>query len=69
MDNIARLRKLLHAPQPIEQDADQQQATQDEPDGSERACPCCGGRMITIEVFQAGQTPRHQPVPEGIDSS
>ncbi len=69
VDNIARLRKLLHAPQPIEPDDDGQQAAQDEPDGPERLCPCCGGRMITIEVFRAGQTPRYQPAPEGIDSS
>jgi hypothetical protein len=75
VDNIALARQLLTAPGPSEQDADQQQADQGEPDGSERACPCCGGRMITIEVFQAGQTPRHQPLsegqegPEGIDSS
>jgi Putative transposase/Transposase zinc-binding domain len=64
--NIALARQLLAVPQPEEQDADEQQAGKQEP---ERACPCCGGRMITIEVFQAGQTPRHQPTPEGIDSS
>lgn len=64
--NIALARQLLAVQQPQEQDADDQQAGQQEP---ERACPCCGGRMITIEVFQAGQTPRHQPTPEGIDSS
>ena len=26
-------------------------------------CPCCGGRMITIETFARGQTPHHQPSP------
>lgn len=24
-------------------------------------CPCCGGRMIVIEVFERGATPRHRP--------
>jgi hypothetical protein len=24
-------------------------------------CPCCGGRMIIIEVFERGATPRHRP--------
>ena len=32
-------------------------------------CPCCGGRMIIIEVFAAGMEPKHRPSPEAIDSS
>jgi hypothetical protein len=24
-------------------------------------CPCCGGRMIVIETFEAGCQPRHRP--------
>jgi hypothetical protein len=24
-------------------------------------CPCCGGRMVIIETFEAGGQPRHQP--------
>jgi hypothetical protein len=24
-------------------------------------CPCCAGRMITIEIFERGSTPRHRP--------
>jgi hypothetical protein len=24
-------------------------------------CPCCGGRMVIIETFEAGRVPRHQP--------
>jgi hypothetical protein len=24
-------------------------------------CPCCGGRMIIIETFEAGCHPRHRP--------
>ena len=29
-----------------------------------RPCPCCGGRMIIIEVFARGETPRHRPSPK-----
>ena len=34
-----------------------------------KACPCCGGRMEIIEVFSAGEIPRHIATVEGIDSS
>src|SRR6185312_8734932 len=30
-------------------------------DPGKPACPCCGGRMIIIEVFARGATPRHWP--------
>jgi Putative transposase/Transposase zinc-binding domain len=53
-DNIARARELLAVPKP-----------QNEPlataDHNEPTCPCCSGRMIIIEVFGRGETPRHQP--------
>src|ERR1700676_1662256 len=54
-DNIARARELLAISN-----------SQDEPtvaavDHSEPTCPCCGGRMIIIEVFERGVTPRHPP--------
>ena len=26
-----------------------------------RPCPCCGGRMIIVEVFEPGCQPQHQP--------
>jgi hypothetical protein len=32
-----------------------------EPRVHPRPCPCCGGRMIIIEVFEAGAQPRHRP--------
>ena len=25
-------------------------------------CPCCGGRMMIIELFEPGSQPRHQPI-------
>jgi Putative transposase/Transposase zinc-binding domain len=55
-DNLARARELLAvAPcQPTDASIDHD---------SKPACPCCGGRMIIIEVFARGATPRHQPTP------
>jgi hypothetical protein len=33
-------------------------------------CPCCGSRMIIIEIFERGCTPQYRPtVPNRIDSS
>ena len=53
-DNIARARELLAVG-----------SRQGEPTGapvdSKPPCPCCGGRMIIIEVFARGTTPRYQP--------
>ena len=53
-DNIARARELLAVV-----------SRQGEPTGapvdSKPPCPCCGGRMIIIEVFARGTTPRYQP--------
>jgi len=54
-DNIARARELLAVAKP------DGQPTAAAGDPSKPACPCCGGRMIIIEVFARGCTPRHQP--------
>jgi len=54
-DNIARARQLLAAPNP---DNEPHNAAANH---TESACPCCGGRMIIIEVFARGETPHHQP--------
>ena len=53
-DNIARARELLAGPKPQSEPADAA-------DHNQWACPCCGGRMIIIETFPRGATPRHQP--------
>jgi len=29
-------------------------------------CPCCGGRMVIIETFEAGCTPHHRPTAPSI---
>ncbi len=60
VENIARARVLLNA-------ACQNQAshtpadTTDEQTTRAHACPHCGGRMIIIETFERGETPRHRP--------
>ncbi len=54
-DNIARARELLAVATP------EDRPTAATVDPSKPSCPCCGGRMIIIEVFARGATPRHQP--------
>jgi hypothetical protein len=55
-DNIALARELLAAQKLQSEPADAVDVDHNEP-----ACPCCGGRMIVIETFERGCTPRHQP--------
>src|SRR4051794_38615212 len=64
--NIAQARQVLGVPAPVPQ--------VENVDGAERAskrlapaCPCGGGRMVIIETFQRGGTPRyHSTVPTRI---
>jgi hypothetical protein len=61
-DNIARMRALLDPAakhQADDADADNDKAA--------HTCPHCGGRMIVIETFERGQTPRHRPSGPMID--
>jgi hypothetical protein len=60
-DNIARARRLLDvaAAQPEAGDTDHAEAI--EPKPLSHPCPCCGGRMIVIETFQPGSSPRYRP--------
>ena len=60
-DNIARARQLLAVPiLPI--DAIKAASTDaNEPQTPKHPCPCCGGRMIIIETFQRGCSPRYRP--------
>ena len=60
-DNIARARELLNVPGPPRQSDDTVCADDGETQPSSYPCPCCGGRMIVIETFERGCTPRHQP--------
>jgi hypothetical protein len=54
-DNIARARELLAASKP------EGPPTEAAVDPIKPDCPCCGGRMIIIEVFERGASPRHRP--------
>ena len=68
--NIARARELLNAQVPTKNNTDGAAAAEpDERQVLNLPCPCCGGRMIIIEVFAAGMEPNHRPPPEAIDSS
>jgi hypothetical protein len=60
-DNIARARELLAVPTPQDHNADADAVDPNEPTTPSHLCPRCGGRMITIEIFERGSTPRHQP--------
>jgi hypothetical protein len=64
-ENLARARDLLGV-----------SPTQSEPSDPDTdaspmpPCPCCGGRMIIIETFERGATPRTRPQsPIRIDTS
>ena len=58
---IARIRELIAGTTaqtaPTQQALDNAAATDD----PTNPCPCCGGRMITIETFKRGSTPHHRP--------
>ena len=56
-DNLALARKLLDTdPQTCEPED-----IASEPDTPAEPCPCCGSAMRIIEVFKAGESPRHRP--------
>jgi hypothetical protein len=62
-ENIAKARALL-AVSPAAEANGAGTTKETEPDGSRvlpRPCPCCGGRMIVIEVFARGAMPRYRP--------
>ena len=73
-ETIARARELIAAATPV-QTAQKQQAPDSAAatDRLDHPCPCCGGRMIVIETFERGSTPRYRPaaptVPSRIDTS
>ena len=68
-EKIARARKLLKMV-----DADSEPASTNTDDlVHPHRCPCCGGRMIIVETFERGTTPRTRPatltLAIGFDSS
>jgi hypothetical protein len=81
-DKLARARELIAAAgpsnpplQPPQEGTQEDAACEDTSalDTLDHPCPCCGSRMLIIEVFDAGRTPRNQPTPSalttGFDSS
>jgi hypothetical protein len=60
-ENIARARELLNSPARHTEASDPHAANADDPPTLARPCPCCGGRMIIIETFRPGCSPRTRP--------
>ena len=54
-DNLALARKLLDVAPPAPEPA------ASDPAAPAKPCPCCGADMHIIEVFKAGELPRHRP--------
>jgi hypothetical protein len=66
-DNIARIRLMLDGA--VTPEADERTDDDGQAQTTADACPCCGGRMIVIETFEPGATPRYRPTPPIIDTS
>ena len=60
-DTIARARELLNVSDPPSQAGDEGERDGTEPQTLSHPCPCCGGRMIIIETFERGCSPRAPP--------
>ena len=60
-NNIAQARKLLNVPASQTQSTDTNAPKADDPPALAQPCPCCGGRMLIIERFERGSTPRYRP--------
>jgi hypothetical protein len=58
-ESIARARQLLDSP--ASQTRARNQDAAHEPPALAHPCPCCGGRMIIIETFARGCSPRTRP--------
>jgi hypothetical protein len=56
---IAQARELLAVPKPQNKGADA--LDDNEPPTPSHPCPCCGGRMLIIETFERGCSPRYRP--------
>jgi hypothetical protein len=60
-DNIDRARQLLGSQKFQRRAADANNNDGNETPTLSRPCPCCGGRMVIIEIFSRGSTPRYRP--------
>ena len=68
-ENIATARILLDVAPPAVEAQEQPDVVPDSPRVLPSPCPCCGARMIVIEVFARGREPRWRPTPVRIDTS
>jgi hypothetical protein len=57
--DVDRARRLLDVPAEQPEVCDDSRAEDAEP--LSQPCPCCGGRMVSIETFQRGSSPRTRP--------
>jgi hypothetical protein len=61
-ESIAQARELLEVAATTTTDPEDEAAADDRPQSVlATPCPCCGGRMIVIETFDAGCQPRYAP--------
>lgn len=60
-ENLVLMRALLDVAPPDQQEHEETEG--DAGDVLPVPCPCCGGRMLIIERFEAGCQPRHRPTP------
>lgn len=61
-ESIAQARELLEVAASSATDPEDEAAADDRPQSVlATPCPCCGGRMIVIETFDAGCQPRYAP--------
>jgi len=67
--NIARARELLGVSTAAKEPNGEALADPDEPGETAQPCPCCGGQMVVIEVFEPGCKPKYRPTTQSIDSS
>src|SRR5437870_7695258 len=68
-ENIATARILLDVAPPAVEAQEQPDVVPDSPRVLPSPCPCCGARMIVIEVFARGREPKWRPTPVRIDTS
>ena len=60
--NIARVKELMAAPMPaVDPPAAHDTADPHATTNHRPSCPCCGGRIIIVEVFARGSAPRGPP--------
>ena len=64
--NIARARELIAAPEPLIEPTTARDTTKADDVAADwrPLCPCCGGHMIIIEIFERGGMPRGPPSPK-----